>query len=100
MPTPTPGAPSPTISPPRPRPSAPTPPRRTLVSSRRRRGEPMPFVHVAGGDRLHYLDVGRGPVCVLLHGFGMQAAHFLPFVLPLAHRHRFVLIDLRGFGGS
>jgi pimeloyl-ACP methyl ester carboxylesterase len=30
----------------------------------------------------------------------MQAAHFLPFVLPLAHRHRFILIDQRGFGGS
>ena len=60
----------------------------------------MPFVNVAGGDRLHYLDVGRGPPCVLLHGFGMQAAHFLPFVLPLAHKHRFILLDLRGFGGS
>jgi pimeloyl-ACP methyl ester carboxylesterase len=30
----------------------------------------------------------------------MQAAHYLPFILPLAHRHRFVLLDLRGFGGS
>jgi pimeloyl-ACP methyl ester carboxylesterase len=60
----------------------------------------MPFVRIAQGDRLNYVDVGRGPACVLLHGFGMQAAHFLPFVLPLAHRHRFVLIDLRGFGGS
>jgi pimeloyl-ACP methyl ester carboxylesterase len=60
----------------------------------------MPFLRVSGGDRLHYLDVGRGPPCVLLHGFGMQAAHFLPFVLPLARRHRFVLLDLRGFGGS
>jgi non-heme chloroperoxidase len=60
----------------------------------------MPYVQVEGGGRLHYLDVGYGPPCVLLHGFGMQAAHFLPFVLPLAHRHRFVLVDLRGFGGS
>jgi pimeloyl-ACP methyl ester carboxylesterase len=60
----------------------------------------MPFVQVSQGDRLHYLDVGRGPPCVLLHGFGMQAAHFLPFILPLAHRHRFILLDLRGFGGS
>ena len=60
----------------------------------------MPFVRVAEGDPLHYLDVGRGPPCVLLHGFGMQAAHYLPFVLPLARRHRFILLDLRGFGGS
>jgi pimeloyl-ACP methyl ester carboxylesterase len=60
----------------------------------------MPFVRVATGDRLHYLDVGRGRPCVLLHGFGMQATHFLPFVLPLARKHRFVLVDQRGFGGS
>lgn len=60
----------------------------------------MPYLSVGQGDRLHYLDVGVGPVCVLLHGFGMQAAHFLPFVLPLARRHRFILLDLRGFGGS
>jgi non-heme chloroperoxidase len=60
----------------------------------------MPLVRVANGDRLHYLEVGRGPPCVLLHGFGMQAAHFLPFVIPLAHRHRFVMLDMRGFGGS
>jgi non-heme chloroperoxidase len=60
----------------------------------------MPFVEVATGDRLHYLDIGRGPPCVLLHGFGMQAAHFLPFIAPLALRHRFVILDQRGFGGS
>jgi non-heme chloroperoxidase len=60
----------------------------------------MPFVEVATGDRLHYLDIGRGPPCLLLHGFGMQAAHFLPFVGPLALRHRLVMLDMRGFGGS
>jgi pimeloyl-ACP methyl ester carboxylesterase len=60
----------------------------------------VPYVEVSGGDRLHYLDVGRGAPCVLLHGFGMQASHYLPFVLPLARAHRFVLLDLRGFGGS
>jgi pimeloyl-ACP methyl ester carboxylesterase len=60
----------------------------------------MPFVTVGTGDRLHYLDIGRGPACVLLHGFGMQAAHFVPFVAPFALRHRFILLDLRGFGGS
>ncbi len=60
----------------------------------------MPFVEVGTGDRLHYLDVGRGPTTVMLHGFGMQAAHFLPFLAPLALKNRFVLLDLRGFGGS
>jgi non-heme chloroperoxidase len=60
----------------------------------------MPFFRASDGERLHYLDVGRGPTCVLLHGFGMQAAHYLPFILPLVHKNRFVLIDQRGFGGS
>ena len=60
----------------------------------------MPYLTLKDGSRLHYLDVGRGPPVVLLHGFGMQAAHFLPFVLPHARRHRFVMLDLRGFGGS
>ena len=60
----------------------------------------MPFLRAGRGDPLHYLDVGIGPPCVLLHGFGMQALHYLPFVLPLARRHRFILLDLRGFGRS
>ena len=53
------------------------------------------------GARLHYLSFGRGPdTCVLLHGFAMNAAMWVPFVAPLAHRVRFVIPDLRGFGGS
>jgi pimeloyl-ACP methyl ester carboxylesterase len=60
----------------------------------------MPFLRVGRGDPLHYLDVGLGPPCVLLHGFGMQALHYLPFILPLARQHRFILLDLPGFGGS
>lgn len=54
------------------------------------------------GARLHYFDVGRrgGHTCVLLHGFAMPAALWLPFVTPLLHKVRFVLPDLRGFGGS
>jgi non-heme chloroperoxidase len=60
----------------------------------------MPFLRVGRGEELHYLDVGLGPPCVLLHGFGMQALHYLPFVVPLARRNRFILLDLRGFGGS
>lgn len=52
------------------------------------------------GARLHYLDIGRGAPCVLLHGFGMQASMWLPLVAPLALKYRFILPDLRGFGGS
>jgi pimeloyl-ACP methyl ester carboxylesterase len=53
------------------------------------------------GAQLHYLSVGRGAdTCVILHGFAMNAAMWVPFVLPLAHRVRFIIPDLRGFGGS
>lgn len=60
----------------------------------------MPKITMRDGARLHYLDIGRGPVCVLLHGFAMQGAMWLPFIAPLAHRYRFILPDLRGFGFS
>lgn len=60
----------------------------------------MPKMLMRDGARLHYYDIGRGPACVLLHGFGMQGAMWLPFVAPLAHRYRFVIPDLRGFGFS
>jgi non-heme chloroperoxidase len=52
------------------------------------------------GAPLHYLDIGRGDPVILLHGFAMRASLWLPFVLRHAHRHRFILPDLRGFGGS
>lgn len=60
----------------------------------------MPHFQARDGARLHYLDVGRGPACVMLHAFGMHAAMWLPFVLPFALRRRFILLDFRGFGGS
>ncbi|MDX1756408.1 MAG: alpha/beta hydrolase [Marinobacter sp.] len=50
--------------------------------------------------KLYVREIGRGPVVVLVHGFGMDSLHWLPLVLPLAHRYRFVLPDLRGFGRS
>ncbi len=52
------------------------------------------------GHTMHVHTLGRGPAVVLLHGFAMHGAMWLPLVLPLAHRYRFVLPDLRGFGRS
>ena len=60
----------------------------------------MPHFIARDGARLHYLDVGRGPACVMLHAFGMRAAMWLPYVLPFAAARRFVMLDFRGFGGS
>jgi pimeloyl-ACP methyl ester carboxylesterase len=60
----------------------------------------MPYSTMRDGARLHYHDIGRGKPMVLVHGFAMPAALWIPFVAPLALRHRFILPDLRGFGGS
>lgn len=60
----------------------------------------MPYMKMRDGASLHYLDVGRGQACVLVHGFAMFSAMWLPFVAPLADRYRFILPDLRGWGKS
>lgn len=49
---------------------------------------------------MHVHTIGRGPTVVLVHGFAMHGAMWLPSVLPLAAKWRFVLPDLRGFGRS
>lgn len=60
----------------------------------------MPYLNTRDGARLHYYDLGRGTPVVLLHGFAMPGALWLPFALPLLRRYRFVIPDLRGFGHS
>ena len=60
----------------------------------------MPKITSRDGQTLNYIDIGRGPVCILVHGFGMQASHWLPLIVPLSTQYRFILPDLRGFGGS
>ncbi len=65
----------------------------------------MPFIQTRDAKSIYVRDLGpksnpSEPPIFLLHGFGMQSAHWLPFVLPLATRHRFIIPDLRGFGRS
>ena len=60
----------------------------------------MPSITTRDGAKLHYLSIGRGAPVILLHGFAMQGAMWLPFIAPLAMRFRFILPYLRGFGGS
>jgi pimeloyl-ACP methyl ester carboxylesterase len=50
--------------------------------------------------RLHFRDVGSGPPVVLLHAFPLSSEMFEPQWTALADRARFVVPDLRGFGGS
>ena len=60
----------------------------------------MALIPLRDGEQLHVRCIGRGKPVVLLHGFGSQSSHWLPNVLPLTHKYRFILPDLRGFGGS
>ena len=60
----------------------------------------MASLTMRDGAQLHYYDLGRGDPVMLLHGFAMPAALWMPFIAPLLHRYRFILPDLRGFGGS
>jgi len=57
----------------------------------------------AGGVRIRYVDQGRGPVVVLVHGFtgDIERSWVNTGVLPdLARDHRVLALDLRGHGRS
>ena len=60
----------------------------------------MPFVPMRDGKSLFVRVVGRGDPVVMLPGLGMNSLHWLPFVLPHAHRFRFYMPDFRGHGRS
>lgn len=64
----------------------------------------MPFINTRDGQAIFVRDIGpkssSTPPVLLLHGFGMQSAHWLPFVYPLSLKQRFIIPDLRGFGRS
>jgi pimeloyl-ACP methyl ester carboxylesterase len=51
-------------------------------------------------SRIHYDDVGRGDVVLLLHGLGLDLRMWDEQVPALAERYRVVRIDLHGFGRS
>jgi pimeloyl-ACP methyl ester carboxylesterase len=54
-----------------------------------------------GGARLHYLDEGKGPAIVMIHGLGGQMAHFTYALLDqLKQDFRVVLFDRPGSGYS
>ncbi|HEY3588340.1 MAG TPA: alpha/beta fold hydrolase [Myxococcaceae bacterium] len=50
--------------------------------------------------RLHFREVGSGPPVVLLHAFPLTGEMFEPQWTALGGRARFIVPDLRGFGGS
>lgn len=62
-------------------------------------GEPekAQFLEV-GGARVRYVDTGRGPAVVLLHGFASSLETWDTVVPALAKDHRVIALDLKGFG--
>ena len=62
------------------------------------------FADVDTGLRLHYLDVGQGPVVVWLHGSGPGASGYSNFKgnYPVFEQagYRNIIVDLPGFGRS
>lgn len=62
-------------------------------------GEPADgtFVTVEG-VRVRYLDVGEGPVVVLLHGFASSIENWLAVIPALKGKYRVLAVDLKGFG--
>jgi pimeloyl-ACP methyl ester carboxylesterase len=59
----------------------------------------MPSLTVDGVP-LHYRDEGRGLPVLLFHAFPITSGAFSPQVAALKDRYRFLLPDVRGFGGS
>lgn len=57
------------------------------------------FIQV-NGIRLHYLELGQGPLIILLHGWPETSASWHLSMEPLARHHHVVAPDLRGLGAS
>jgi pimeloyl-ACP methyl ester carboxylesterase len=55
---------------------------------------------VVDGLTLQYLEAGRGPAVVLLHGYAEESRMWRPLMPQLADRHRVIAPDLPGIGGS
>src|SRR6187397_451545 len=47
-----------------------------------------------------YVDAGSGPPIVLLHGVGLTGAMWSPIAERLQQRHRVIVPDMLGHGGS
>ena len=65
----------------------------------------MPYIRLRDHQKMFVREIGasnslKKPTIILLHGFGMQSIHWLPFIIPLARKFHFLIPDLRGFGHS
>ncbi len=53
-----------------------------------------------GNETLAYLDIGQGPVVVMVHGNMSSSVHYEPLISRIKDRFRCIAVDLRGFGDS
>lgn len=49
---------------------------------------------------VHYVEAGKGPAVILIHGFGGHTFSYRYTIPALARHHRVVALDLKGFGYS
>lgn len=79
---------------------APRPWARLLLGAARRRAGLVSRSTDIEGVHWHYLEGGRGPTLVLLHGFGGSSDNWDRLAPLLGPRFRLVIPDLPGFGDS
>lgn len=61
-------------------------------------GEPRGTYRSAAGARVRYVDRGKGPVVVMLHGFASSLETWDRVLPELTRTHRVIALDLKGFG--
>ena len=61
-------------------------------------GEPTGTYKNIAGARVRYVDRGKGPTVVLLHGFASSLDAWDPVIPELEKKHRVIALDLKGFG--
>lgn len=53
-----------------------------------------------GKEEIAYLDIGTGPVVVMVHGNMSSSVHYEPLISRIKDKYRCIALDLRGFGDS
>ncbi len=52
------------------------------------------------GAQVNYVEIGKGPPVLLIHGLGGSWQNWLANIPHLAEKHRVIAVDLPGFGAS
>ena len=53
-----------------------------------------------GKETIAYLDIGEGPVVLMVHGNMSSSVHYEPLISRIKDKYRCIALDLRGFGDS